>query len=122
MIDWQEIVAALELTPHHSKDLPLLPVRGAYCGDMMSDVLAHARRGDLWITIQRHRNVVAVATLVGISGVVVTGGRVPPEDTVALAEKENLPIFSTPLDNFQAAGRLYQILAKAGLVPGIQGG
>ncbi|MDQ0287210.1 hypothetical protein J2Z49_002331 [Desulfofundulus luciae] len=116
LIDWREIIAELELTAHHHNALALPPVYGAYCGDMMSDVLARARRGSLWITIQRHRNVIAVASLVGLSGVVISGGRVPPPDTVALAEKEGVPLFSTPLDSFHAAGRLYYLLTRVGLI------
>ncbi|HEX2998950.1 MAG TPA: serine kinase, partial [Armatimonadota bacterium] len=40
-------------------------VSGGYASDLLSDVLANGQEGDLWITIQAHRNVAAVAGLKG---------------------------------------------------------
>ncbi|MFZ5591732.1 MAG: DRTGG domain-containing protein [Bacillota bacterium] len=114
MISWPEVILTLELTPHFPGMAQMPPIKGFYCGDMMSDVLARACRGDVWLTIQRHQNVVAVASLVGISGVVITGGRSPLPETVDLALREGIPLFSTHLDSFHAAGRAYRLLLAAG--------
>lgn len=107
---WDEIIKSLELKPQTGAAVQLGEIQGAYCGDLLSDVLANAAPGELWVTIQRHRNVIAVAALLNLSGVIVTGGRIPAKDTVHTAEKEGIPLFSTPLNNFQAAGKLYTIL------------
>lgn len=107
---WETIISSLELKLQTSPATIRHKVRGAYCGDLLSDVLAHAAPGDLWITIHRHRNVVAVASLININGVIITGSRLPDTDTLEVAEKEGIPVFTTPLNNFQASGRLYNIL------------
>ncbi|MFZ5642818.1 MAG: DRTGG domain-containing protein [Bacillota bacterium] len=107
---WDKVIKALELKLHTG--LPAPPdIRGAYCGDLLSDVLAHASPGDLWITIHRHRNVIAVAALVNISGVIITGNREPDPETLDGAIREGIMLFTTPLNNFQAAGKLYSILS-----------
>ncbi|TYO96916.1 DRTGG domain-containing protein [Desulfallas thermosapovorans] len=108
---WAEIMDRLQLTLRTKPRALKRPIRSAYCGDLLSDVLAHANPGDLWITIHRHRNIVAVAALVKLSGIIITGGRTPDPDTLETAERECIPLFTTPLDNFQAAGKIYAILS-----------
>jgi len=82
-------------------------VRGAYCSDLLSDVMANSNESDLWITLQRHVNIVAVAHLKGLSGVVIVNGREPEAETTARAEAERIPIIVTALSAFEAAGILY---------------
>ncbi len=82
-------------------------VAGGYASDLLSDVLAHAAEGDLWITLQTHVNVVAVASMKGLCGVVVVNGREPAEDTTEKAEAEGVPILVSHLPAFELAGRLY---------------
>jgi predicted transcriptional regulator len=84
-------------------------VAGAYASDLLSDVMAHAQEGDLWVTLQRHVNVVAVAHLKGLVAIVVVNDRQPEQETIARAAEERLPIISTPLSTFDAAGTLYSL-------------
>lgn len=87
-------------------------VRGGYSGDLLSDVMAHAGSGSLWFTIQSHLNVVAVALLAGLAGVVICRGVQPEAATLRRAEQEGIPILVTEENAFVAAGRLYQLLAE----------
>jgi hypothetical protein len=80
---------------------------GGYASDLLSDVIANAREGDVWITMQRHINVVAVARLKGLACVVLVNGRRPEADTLARAEAEEVPIVVTQMPAFQAAGVLF---------------
>jgi hypothetical protein len=80
---------------------------GGYVSDLLSDVIANAREGDVWITLQRHVNVVAVAQLKSLAAIVLVNGRLPETDTAARADQERIPIVSTRLTAFDAAGRLY---------------
>jgi hypothetical protein len=82
-------------------------IQGGYASDLLSDVIAHAQEGDIWMTLQRHVNIVAVAVLKGLSGIVLVSGREPEADTVARAREEHVPIVTTPLDAFNAIGVLY---------------
>lgn len=82
-------------------------VLGAYCSDLLSDVLASASEGDVWITLQRHINVIAVASLKGLSGIIMVNGKVPESDCLEKAESEGLPIVCTSWPAFEVAGVLY---------------
>ncbi len=82
-------------------------VTGVYVSDLLSDVLAHARQGDVWITLQTHVNVVAVAAMKELAAIVTIQGRKPDAETLRKAAEERVPILTTPLSTFEAAGRLY---------------
>ncbi|NMA55705.1 MAG: serine kinase [Firmicutes bacterium] len=84
-------------------------IEGAYASDLLSHVMARAREGNIWVTIQAHQNIVAVATLLNLAGIVIAGGIEPQADTLHKAEEEGVPIISTPLPAFQVIGRLYAL-------------
>jgi hypothetical protein len=88
------------------------PVRGGYASDLLSDVIGHARKDDVWVTMQVHPNIVAVAILKELAGVVLVGGRVPAAETLAQAEREKVPVLGTGLGTFELAGRLYAMGVK----------
>lgn len=87
-------------------------VTGAYVSDLLSDVLANAKKGDLLISLQIHPNVVAVATLKELAGVVVVGGRQPEEETLRKAEEEEIPLLTSALPAFPLAGKLYTLIGE----------
>jgi hypothetical protein len=84
-------------------------VRGAYASDLLSDVMAHAREGDLWITLQVHQNIVAVASLNDLAGVILVNGRRPEKSTVEKAETEEVPLLVSTESTFEVCGRLYAL-------------
>jgi predicted transcriptional regulator len=83
-------------------------VTGVYISDMMSDVIANAKPGNLLATVQIHGNVIAAANLIDVSGIIVTQGKKPTDDIVKMAEKAEITIFSTDLNQWQVATRLYE--------------
>jgi len=103
-----EVAAALGLVPLVEFD-PDRRVRWGFCSDLLSDVLAHAQEGDLWITHQRHLNVVAVAKLKGVAVVCVRGLR-PSSEVLDKAREEGVVILTAAEDAFELAGRLYHLL------------
>lgn len=82
-------------------------VAAGYCGDLLSDVMANAQKGSVWITIQSHQNIVAVAVLRELAAVVLANGRAPDEETRAKADAEGIPILLSPLSSYVLAGKLY---------------
>ena len=88
-------------------------VKGGYAGDMLSDVLASAGAGALWMTVQAHPNIVAVAVMKGLAGVLLVNGKQPEKETLEKAEAEKMPLLSTSLDAFQASLRLQDVGKKA---------
>jgi len=83
-------------------------VGGVYISDMVSDVIANAKSGDLLVTVQVHANVIAAANLVDVAGIVIGQGKALPDDVVKMAEKAEISIFSTTLNRWQVATRLYE--------------
>jgi predicted transcriptional regulator len=84
-------------------------VTGGYAGDLLSDVIAHSRNGNIWVTIQTHPNIVAVAAMKELAGIILAGGREPDSDTLKRAEEEEIPILVSPLFAFEVVGKLYQM-------------
>lgn len=82
-------------------------VTAGYCGDLLSDVMANAQKGGMWLTIQSHQNVVAVAVLRELAAIVFVNGRVPDEETKKKAEAEGIPLLLSPLSSYSLAGKLY---------------
>ena len=105
----QKIVEDLDLevktgAEHLDEDV----VRG-YVSDLMSDVIANANTGDLWVTLQVHVNIVAVASMKELSGIILINGRQPTPDTLKKAQIEDMPLFVSQLPAFEIVGRLYQL-------------
>jgi hypothetical protein len=84
-------------------------VTGGYAGDLLSDVIAHSRKGSIWVTIQTHPNIVAVASMKELVGIILAGGREPDADTLKKAEEEEIPILISPLFTYEVVGKLYQM-------------
>ncbi|MDR2111470.1 MAG: hypothetical protein LBP32_09215 [Spirochaetaceae bacterium] len=87
---------------------------GAYTSDLLSDVMANARDGGALITIQAHKNTVAVATLVNITVIIICNARPVPEDMIESAKDEGIAILRTRENQFTVSGRLYESLEKPG--------
>jgi len=85
-------------------------VGGCYVSDLLSDVLANSKEGDLWITHQSHPNVVAVASVRGLAGVIITGNRDIEPETIKKAEAEQVTIMTSPRATFEVAGEVYNLL------------
>jgi len=84
-------------------------VKTGYASDLLSDVLANSIEGDLWVTRQTHLNIVAIAVMRDLSGILLVNGAQPDPDTVEKAVEKMVPIFRTPLPTFEIVGRLYQL-------------
>lgn len=89
-------------------------ITGGYASDLLSCVMARAGAGNLWVTLQAHPNVVAVADLLSLAGVIIT--EETPVDAVTLqrANERNIPLLHAPETTFTVIGRLVAL--------GIQGG
>lgn len=82
-------------------------VDGVFISDMVSDVMAGAKSGNLWLTVQTHKSIVPAANLVDVAAIVITGGKMVPQDTIDLASKYNIVILSTELPTFELVSKLY---------------
>jgi serine kinase of HPr protein (carbohydrate metabolism regulator) len=84
-------------------------ITGGYASDLLSDVIAHSKAGYLWITMQTHRNIIAVATLKDLAAVVLVNGRAPDPETLEKAREERVVLLGSRLPAFELVGKLYQM-------------
>jgi predicted transcriptional regulator len=87
-------------------------VIGGYCGDLLSEIMGNAPAGCVWLTVQGHQNIVAVAALREMAAIVIAGGQTPDQETIQKADTENIPILLYPGPSFDLAGRLYEAGVK----------
>jgi predicted transcriptional regulator len=105
----KDIVESLGMKVVTAHEGLLREVTGGYASDLLSDVMAHASSGDVWVTLQIHPNIIAVATLKDIAGIVIVQGREPDEETVKKAQSEHIPLLVSELHTFEIVGRLYHM-------------
>ena len=86
------------------------PIANGYTSDLLSDVMANAGEDSVLVTIQAHRNTIAVASLAGIRAIVICNGREVPADMVEAAVDEGIAIFRTSMTQFEVSGRLHATL------------
>ncbi len=106
----RDVVEALSLEVRTTKGDTGRTITGCYISDLLSDVMANAKEGEVWITLQTHPNIVAVAALKNLSGIIITNKRTPEEETMKKAEGEGIVIAVSPLSTFEAGGILYKLL------------
>ncbi|GAB4557536.1 MAG: hypothetical protein Kow0047_01930 [Anaerolineae bacterium] len=87
---------------------------GGYASDLLSCVMAGARHGHVWVTLQAHSNIVAVAALLELSAVIITEGAMPDEQTIQKANEEGVILLSTDQPTFAVVGQLWEMGLRAG--------
>jgi serine kinase of HPr protein (carbohydrate metabolism regulator) len=81
-------------------------VYGAYIGDLLSVVMANGKENNIWITIQTHINIIAVAVLVNMSGIIIAEDMEIDENTVEKAKEEKVALFKSKLTSYEIACQL----------------
>ncbi len=105
----KDIVKTLDLQVMSGEEFLEREVTGGYAGDLLSDVLANSKKGNLWITLQIHQNIIAVASSKELSGIIIVNGRKPEEETLKIAKEEKMPVIISSLLTYEVAGKLYEI-------------
>ena len=113
MVDVQTLVDKLALTVHTGESLLDRKVSGGYTADLLSNVMAGAKEGQVWITVQMHQNVVAVASLLNLAAIIIAGTDKPSEEVFKKAVEHDVIIITTPKDSFSIAGQIYIALTES---------
>ncbi len=114
----QRIVEELSLSVRAAGDKLDTQVTGGYASDLLSCVMAKARKGNVWVTLQSHLNIVAVAALLQLAGIIVTEGMAPDAATLEKATEEGIPILTTPATTFTVVARLAALDIQGAEIPG----
>jgi hypothetical protein len=89
-------------------------ILGGYASDLLSCVMAKAQAGTVWVTLQAHPNVVAVASLLDLAAVIVTEGVTPDAETIGRAQENGVTLLGSSQTTFTVVGRL-SALGVAGI-------
>ncbi|MBI3150720.1 MAG: hypothetical protein HYZ21_01160 [Chloroflexi bacterium] len=109
-MDLQQIIERLELNVlTDSRDFTSVHPRGGYTSDLLSCVMAGAKSKYIWVTLQSHLNIVAVAALLDIAAVIITENAHPDHATIAKANEQGVTLLSTSMPNFEVDGKLWEM-------------
>ncbi len=105
-----QIIQTLGLTVlTEPKDFATITPAGGYTSDLLSCVMAGAVHGGIWVTLQAHGNIVAVAALLEQAAVIITEGAMPDPGTIDKANQEGVTLLSTERPTFEVVGKLWEM-------------
>ena len=81
-------------------------ITGGYAGDLLSDVNANAREGNVWVTVLTHPNAAAVASLKDLAGIIIAGGIRPGKEFTERAYAEKVPVLFTDVSAYEVVSIL----------------
>lgn len=108
----KKIIEKLHLQVLTARDNLNVTVTNGYTSDLLSDVIANSKEGSVWITLQIHQNIVAVAKLKDLAGIILVNNREPDEETAGKAEIEKVPLLQTGDSAFTISGKLYSLIER----------
>lgn len=107
-----ELIKILSLTVYSPTTVPDIEVKGGYTCDLLSDVMGSVNEGQIWITLQTHRNVAAIATLKDVAAVLLVKGLKPDQEMLDKALAEDIPILGTNENAFEISGKIYHLITQ----------
>lgn len=106
----KELIEKMNLTVFSGENNLDTEIKGGYVSDLLSDVMGFAQEGNVWVTLQTHKNVIAIASLKELACVVLVKGNKPDEDMLEQAKEEDIPVLGSQDQTFEVAGRIYELL------------
>jgi hypothetical protein len=91
------------------KDFASISPTHGYVSDMLSCVMTGAKHQSVWVTLQAHNNIVAVACLLDLAAVIITENAQPDVETIKKANEEGITLLSCPQSSFFVSGRLWEM-------------
>ncbi len=107
-----DLVKALNLKVFSGNEGLNRKVDGGYVSDLLSDVMGFGESGNVWVTLQNHKNVMAIASLKDMAAVVLVKGIVPEDDTIEQSNEEQIPVLGTDKSTFEIVGQIYDLIKK----------
>ena len=106
----KDVVERLHLSVPTGQDRLDQVVTGGYASDLLSDVIANGKPDSVWVTMHIHENIVAVAVLKDLAGIIIVQGRQPAAETLQKAAKEKVVIMVSDLPAFETIGKLSPLI------------
>ena len=108
----KELVNELNLTVLSGQQGLDREIEGCYVSDLLSDVMGNAEMNNVWVTLQTHKNVMAIASLKELACVILVKGQTASDDTLEQSNEEGIPFLSTTMETFETAGKIYELIKK----------
>jgi len=108
----KKIIEKMQLKVLTAQDKLDTEISNGYTSDLLSDVIANSKEGNLWITLQTHQNIIAVAKLKDLAGIIIVNNRQPDEETIKKAEEEKVPLLTTEKTAFNISGKLFKEISE----------
>lgn len=106
----QQIIERLDLNLlTDPRDLTVIQPEGGYTSDLLSCVMAGAKSKYIWVTLQAHLNIVAVAALLDVAAIIITENAQPDAATITKANEQGVILLSTTMPNFEVDGKLWEM-------------
>lgn len=106
----QQIIDQLDLNVlTESRDFAGITPTGGYSSDLLSCVMAGAKKGHVWITLQAHLNVVAIAALNELAAIIITENAQPDAASIARADQQGVILLSTSQPTYEINGKLWEM-------------
>jgi hypothetical protein len=106
----KDVVERLHFSIRTGEDRLDQALTGGYASDLLSDVIANSKAGNVWVTMQTHVNIVAVAVLKELAAIIIVQGRQPAEDTIKKAKEEKVVLLVSDMPAFETVGRIYKLV------------
>ena len=106
----KDLVEKLDLTVVSGADGLNKEITSGYTSDLLSDVMGNISSNAVWITLQSHKNVIAIASLKDVSAVIIVNGYRPEEDSMNQSNEEGIPLLTTSMSAFEISAKIFNIL------------
>jgi hypothetical protein len=107
MMTLSEIIDKFDLTVYATPTNGKVKVERGYASDLLSDVIANGGKDNIWVTMQMHVNIIAVAALKDIAAIVIVSHHRPADETIEIARQKGVCVLGTGMTAFEICGRLY---------------
>jgi serine kinase of HPr protein (carbohydrate metabolism regulator) len=87
-------------------------IKDGYVSDLLSDVIGNIKENSIWITIQRHINILGVAKLKDVIAIIIPRNLQLEESVIEKAKEEGIAILRDPRSAFELSGIIYNLLNK----------
>ncbi|MBO4949848.1 MAG: AraC family transcriptional regulator [Clostridia bacterium] len=85
-------------------------ITGVYTGDLLSWVMGHGEEGQCLVTIMSNVNVLAVASLLDLSCVILAENVKPDDEFIELAKEKEINVLSSSESAYTICTLLYEAL------------
>ncbi len=107
----KEISKSLNLVKAYDFDEDIQVDHGYAC-DLLSEVMGKAPQNTIWVTVQSHLNIIAVAVIVGIRAIIISNSHKADEKTIEKAREEKIGIYYSDSNPFIISGKIYNLGIK----------